>query len=789
MNPVLFKKFKFFKGAEILPKKDYKPAAPPKEEKTTIWQRVFENPFVLIFVFVAILSSLISYLPLKSLPVLKEGEIAPKDIIAPAELTIEDRDTTEKRKAEAEEAILPVYVFDPNVFLNTEEKIRQFFAMGREWRQSPGSPKKLEELQKMLIDKFGLEVNPEELQALARADFSSALEDILVSLLGKISNQGIILSKNLFIHREAERGFTLLHGPENERTARVSEILDIREAKELMAVEMARLDLSARNKALLTSLSDLFLAPNVSFNKVETEIRSKQSRDAVEPVFYTIKKGKVIIRKGDEVNAEALKQVRIINRNLRTKSSWLKNFIGTFLLFGLIFVALWFYFKSVLRIPTALKKFAVMGITFTLGLLAYKLSAFLAGDISEHLTFPLLGDQEIFYFAFPLQFGVLLFAFLTTNHIALVCAVLNGLLAGYFLNANFYVGIYSLIGGLAAIYGIKYYRRQMRTSTLRAGLFVVAPVNVFVLITFYLIREKMGGIDFLAVEIVMGLLGGMLSAALAFILLPVYETTFNFLTQTKLLELTNSDLPIFRQLALEAPGSYHHSLLVSSLAEKAAEEIKLDAMLVKAGALYHDIGKIKMPEYFIENTIKTPDIHKDLTPSMSTLVIINHVKEGAELAKRLKLPKKVSDIIEQHHGNSLVRYFYQKAREKYGPEIEKLGEENYRYPGPSPQSKEAALIMLADSVEAASRSLRNPTQDSLKRVITDIFNNYLQDGQLDDCDFSLKELRTIASSFLSVLYSIYHPRVEYPGFDFENIPEKKNKRANKVNDRNPQSTT
>jgi len=179
-------------------------------------------------------------------------------------------------------------------------------------------------------------------------------------------------------------------------------------------------------------------------------------------------------------------------------------------------------------------------------------------------------------------------------------------------------------------------------------------------------------------------------------------------------------------------------------------------------------------------------MHKDLKPSMSTLVIINHVKEGVELAKKLKLPEKIKDMIEQHHGKSLMRFFFQKAKEEYDPEMHNIGEESYRYAGPKPKSNEAALIMLADSVEGASKSLKSPTSPSLKRVITEIINNYIQDGQLDDCDFSLKELKTIASSFHSTLYSIYHPRVEYPGFDFE--MKQKNEKNKKPDDRNYKST-
>ncbi len=317
-------------------------------------------------------------------------------------------------------------------------------------------------------------------------------------------------------------------------------------------------------------------------------------------------------------------------------------------------------------------------------------------------------------------------------------------------------------------------------------MFFVAPINVIVIITIHLIKEKLGGLGQLSVEVLMGLLGGVLSAALAFIILPIFETVFSFVTSTKLLELSNSDLPIFRQMAIEAPGSYHHSLIVATLAEKAAEEIKADAMLVKAGALYHDVGKIKMPEYFIENRTGNFDLHKDLTPSLSTLVITNHVKEGLETARKLKLPAPLRDIIEQHHGNSLVRYFYQKAKEKCDPEMTKIGEEEYRYPHPRPRSREAGLVMLADSVEAASRSLKSPAKDSLKRLITEIFNSYLQDGQLDDCDFSLRDLRSAASSFFSILYAIYHPRVEYPGFDFDMKREKKAANARKNDDRNHQ---
>jgi hypothetical protein len=786
MNTISFKRLKFFKSSGLQTKKQ-KDSGPSPKKEVSFFKRVVQSPFIFIFIFVAIVAYIVSYLPSKSLPLAAEGEIASSDIIAPNDLTIEDKETTEKRKQEAMDAVLPVYSLDNNVFLNTEVKTREFFNSGRELLQQPLTPGRIEEFQNTIREKYGIEISSRDLASLVRAKFSSNIEDDLINLIGKVFNQGIILSKNLFIRGEQEKGF-ILKRLEGERNVKIDNILDMKESKEKLAEEIAQLDLPRNEKSLLPTLSSLFLAPNVSFNIMETQSRKEIARQRIETVFYYIKKGKVIVRKGDEVNKEALKLIKIINQSQQTKPSWVINFSGTFLLFSLLFVTLWYYLKSVLKLEQTLKNFIMMGIIIILSLLFYKLSNFFASLVSASTNFQPLTYIESYMQAFPFQFGALIFAFLTVSHLALIYTVINSLLIGYLFKANFYLMVYSFLGGLSAIYGIRYYGRGKRTSTFQAGLFLVAPVNIFVIITFHMISEKIGPIDLLLSEIFMGLLGGVISASLAFLFLPIFENIFNIPTQSKLLELANSDLPIFRQMAMEAPGSYHHSLLVASLAESAAEEIKLDPMLVKAGALYHDIGKLKRPEYFLENQTRVLDLHKDLKPSMSSLVIINHVKEGVELSRKLKLPKKIRDIIEQHHGNSLVRYFFQKAKEKYDPEMHKIGEESYRYAGPIPKSKEAALILVSDSVEAASRSLKSPSTASLKKMITDIFNSYIEDGQLDDCDFSLKELKAIASSFLSSLYTIYHPRVEYPGFDFEMTETRKSEKNQKTNDRNNQQT-
>jgi len=788
MNPILFKNLKLFKSKGTPAKKPKKNSAKKTEEKQKNgWEKFTQNPFLYLFLFVLLLSYLLSYVPSKSLPIPEQGEIASSDIIAPDTLTIVDKETTEKRRKQAEEAVPPVYAFNANVFPNTEEKIREFFNAGRELIEKRVTAQTKTNFLTQAFEIYGLELPAGTLDSLIKYEFSTAVEENLINLIGKVSMNFIITSKNLFLRGEQQKGLTIITGEGTESSLNVSDILDIKEAKEKLNQEVEKLDLPQGEKALLQDLSHLFISQNIFYDQVETQAKQEQARASEEDVFYTIKKGKVIVRKGDEVSQDAIKHIEIINQNLRSIPNWWINFSGTFLLFGLLFVTLWYYLKSFLGSKEAFTSYLMMGLLLVVSLLFYKLSLFLAGIFSQSSDFFLLSSAESYRYAFPFQFGVLLFAFLISSPVALIYAVINSLLVGYLFKTNIEIMIFCLIGGFAAIYGIKYYGRQDRTSTFRTGLFLIAPINIFVVITFHLIKERLIPIGQLSSDLLMGLLGGLLSAAVAFLFLPVFEHLFGFVTQARLHELTNSDLPIFRQMAMEAPGSYHHSLIVASLAETAAEELKLDPLLVKAGALYHDIGKVKRPEYFIENRTRNPDMHKDLKPAMSALVILNHVKIGAEMAKKLKLPRKIREIIETHHGKSLVRYFFEKAKDTYDPEMQEIGEESYRYPGPLPKKKEAALVMLADAVEAASRSLKSPSKANLKRVISEIFNNTLQDGQLDDCDISIKELRITADSFLDTLYTIYHPRVEYPGFEFET---KKKKKPNKKlpNDRNHKPT-
>ena len=780
-----FDKIKLFKGTEIHPGR---PAADAVEEekKLPLGQRLIMGPWLFLGLTVVIIALFLTTLPSRSVMSLAQGSVASADVVAPFDLIIEDMEATDLKKEEAAAALLPLYSFDANVFANTEDKIRRLFAEGREWTLRYPANHKTDELRTTLLDKLGVDLELQDLVSLVRLKFPAELEEVLVGLSAKIFNQGIILSKNLFIHGEADRGFMLRDTQGGERTVRVGDILDIGESERRFADELQRIEIPARSRALLTNLGQIFLTSNVTYNKIETENRKAQARAAVGMVTFTVKKDRVIVRKGDEVTAETLNILDQYNQRIRRRSSWLPNLAGSVLLYLFLLTSLWYYLGTAFKPSLAEKQFRMTGAFLVGSLVLYKVFILLATTVSGAVTLPALARVETYHYAFPFQAGTLIFAFLLADQMTLLFIILNSLTVGILLGGNFVLTIFSFVGGLAAVYGVNYYKRRYRAATLRAGFLIVPAVNAFTILAFHLILRS-ADFRLISAEVVMGILGGAASGVVAFLLLPLVESAFGFVTGSKLLELMNSDLPIFRQLSEEAPGSYHHSLIVATLAEKAAEELGLDTQLAKAGALYHDIGKTKMPEYFIENGMREFDLHRDLTPSMSTLVIKNHVKEGVEMARKLKLPRPLRDIIEQHHGHSLVRYFYNKAKQTTDPDQETVGEEAYRYAGPTPQTKEAGLVMVADSIEAASRSLKSPTKDNLKRVITDIINATLQDGQLDACDFSLRELRSVAAAFLTVLYAIYHPRVEYPGFGFESRkartaapPRKKN------NDRNHQ---
>jgi len=315
---------------------------------------------------------------------------------------------------------------------------------------------------------------------------------------------------------------------------------------------------------------------------------------------------------------------------------------------------------------------------------------------------------------------------------------------------------------------------RRRTHLIRSGLQIGVVQSLFILCHGLLmgIASK-----FLAIQPLTGIINGSLGAFFAAGVLPILEYLFKVSTDIRLLELSDLNHPLLKKLVMEAPGTYHHSLIVGNLAEAAAEVVGAKPLLARVGAYFHDIGKIKKPEYFSENQWRAKSRHDDLIPSMSSLIIISHVKDGVDLAKKYGLNKDIVDIIEQHHGTSLVYFFYKRALIIHGDEQSKPKEEEYRYPGPAPQSKEAAIILLADAVEAASRSLDNPTPSRIKNLVDEIINSRFLDSQLDNCELTILDLANIKECFTFILTGIFHTRPKYPK-DPQNTKQKEKNNGN-----------
>ncbi len=440
--------------------------------------------------------------------------------------------------------------------------------------------------------------------------------------------------------------------------------------------------------------------------------------------------------------------------------------LGLFLLVLFLLGALYIYVRALqpkdIRRPRCV---ALLGTIILAVLLLTRYGLVLVSSL--HQTLPYIPVSAL-RAALPVPLGGALLTVLFNIRLAFAGSLSLTLLTGLLLAAPMDYFLYTFVGSLAVIFALA--GRQRRTAFFRAG-GVLGLANAYTLIAFVLIE---GASATLRADILGGLMNGVIVAVLATGLLPLLENAFGRTTSFTLLELANLDEPILKHLLITVPGTYHHSIMVGTLAEAAAESIGANALLCRVGAYYHDIGKIRHPTYFIENQPDAANRHDKLAPSLSRTIVMSHVKDGLEMAHTYGLPEVITDMIPQHHGTRLVSFFYQRAKEIADPELQAIKEEDYRYPGPKPQTREAAILMLADAVEAATRTLTDPTPARLRGAVQKIINSIFVDGQLDECDLTLRDLHLIANSFVRLLTGIFHHRVEYPDAERQEPGRKRN---------------
>jgi putative nucleotidyltransferase with HDIG domain len=518
----------------------------------------------------------------------------------------------------------------------------------------------------------------------------------------------------------------------------------------------------AEREALAAAVTPL-IGPTLSFNPAATRAARDEAARAVAPTLVVLKRNQTVAREGDTVTPQMLGQFAAIRFYSHTERRP-QLYIGLFIFACALYWGAWRfteYRSTITTLPlSAPRGFALVGLSVLAGLALMRAGFALAEGIASQSTHAPTNDVSLWTFAIPFAASALLVTMLVDTQLALITAVLTAVFAGLLAPGGMLTSCFALVSSSSAIYGIGRYRE--RQSVTKAGL-MVGAVNAGLAVAVMLSSQKPLTLNAVALATACGLAGGLLTAIFTAGLLPVGESLFGILTDVRLLELSNADLPVLGQLALRAPGTNQHSHAVGRLAEDAARAVGANSLLTRIGALYHDIGKLASPDYFVENqTGDNP--HDRLRPTQSAKIITTHVTYGLKLAREIGLPKQIADFIPQHHGTRTLHFFLRKAQAQ-AADGEVVDEKEFRYPGPKPQFKEAAIMMLADSCEAAARSLARPDPENVRTIVNKIFDAIVSDGQLDECDLSLRELTKIREAIAASLVAIYHTRIDYPGFN------------------------
>ncbi|MDP8216936.1 MAG: HDIG domain-containing protein [Candidatus Kaelpia imicola] len=674
---------------------------------------------------------------------LREGDIALRNVFAPFNFSYSvgiDKDKTEAAKERARLNSGEVYLFDKNVPLVVLDKIKKVF----DYIPSVFTEEENLHLPEELISFMPQKLNFKDLRALREYNLDLILKEMSEPLEEFYKNSYVISGSNFsrFILSEAKYLY-VKSGSDYVQVSRDSlKIAALSKAKDILSSEFRKV-LKFRNRELIISLISWNLEPNIIFSEGETEAFRKRAEKNVKDIDIRkyIKKNESILSKGEHIDKEDLIKIREINSKFGDKK--LPAVLGIFI-FSLLFLSL---------ITISYKYFNPKFYQNVSQLILVSLVILLTVAISKIVVLSPLPSYLI-----PVAMGPMLIAVLVSFPVAVKVSIFVAIISGIIIGDNIVPAVCFLIGSLAGIMAMKDTRN--RYQLLKAGIAVSGAQFValfglglaFGMDNYILLREGL-----------MVVSSGILAAFFALGLLPILEHIFKIITNISLLEYSDLNHPLLKELLIKAPGTYHHALIVSSLAEQAAESVGANPLLARVGSYFHDIGKLEKPEYFSENvSLKKKDKskHEKLSPSMSSLIITNHAKKGIELAQSYKLPSAIVDFIEQHHGTSLVYYFYHKALENKSPQD--IKEEQFRYPGPRPQTKEVAIVSLADAVEAATRSLQDPTSARIKGLVKEVINNKFIMGELDECELSFKDLHKIENVFTRLSVSIHHGRIEYP---------------------------
>lgn len=758
------------------------------------WERLVRrtSPSVAFWLCAAPLAALTAVLvarfPLSAFPQYRVGEVLRTDVVAPTELIVVDPERTARLRQEEARKIPPIFRFYPDRAEDARSALREYFALGREQfaKQMEASfgrrALNAEELKRRRIRArlethvvaplraqgapFPLTEEIVSTWALGQSGESvlARLEAALQSVMSRYirpDGEPRELAENLtgevrIVPAQVEPMEEIERLQEHPRV-RASEVIPLAEARQ--AVQRALSESDAR-------LYGAWLADLVRVNCLLAEdLTERLRRHATAHLVATTRYAprQLIAARGQIVTPQIQAALEALRRQAADARPG-RRALGLGVISLVFYYALWrFAARTRVYYLTPLKIFLLAAISIFAQLFIVRAGLAISSGIAYRLgTFD---SPEGYQFAIPYAAAALVVAVLLESRLALVVGLLVSLLVGV-LARDLSLLLYAAIGNIVAVYGVGRYQR--RDTITRAGL-IIGVANLGATGLVLLSRGESVVLGPILWNAVCGMTGGLLTAALAAFALPINESLFGIVTDVKLLELSNVELPLLKRLAIEAPGTYHHSLIVATLAEEAAKAIGAHALLVRVGSYYHDVGKLADPSLYIENQRAGSNPHDRWPPEESARRIIQHVSEGMRLAEQYGLPRQIVDLIPQHHGTRRLHYFYAKALERAAVSGTPVDERCFRYPGPKPQTIEAAIVMMCDSSEAAVRSLRRPTPEKIRSLVRRIIEDMVTDGQFDECNLRMRDLTRIRETIVQTLGTIYHERVPYPGFREEEL--------------------
>ncbi|MCW7752485.1 HDIG domain-containing protein [Desulfobotulus sp. H1] len=701
------------------------------------------------------------------------GDVAPRNIKAPRNFIIENSEATETSRQLAAASVRVVYDLDeglgPKVIANVQagfHEMRQLLEEPVPLPSGETAPLSMDALRSQKVwtakprfeNLLGIPVSEGAFRLLEREAFSQNIEDKITEILRAIYENGVVANKTVLLD-EQDRGVTLrtLESDKETTETNLRRFYGPDQARTMVRIvgEPLLRGMHYNQINLIVDLSQRLIRPNITLNRSETQKRTREATSTVKPVLYQIKAGEMLLREGERVTPVHKIKLDALASQIRTQDIFRSNAGNVFLSLLILLTAYCLCFRRPLSQSRNPNKNMFLLTTVLLSVLAMAKGF-------QVLTLPMVSEAASFtsptplLIVLPVAGAAMLICLFFTMTQALPFALVMGSLTAIVLKADLALALFFILSGAMGAYWMQdcKERKVFVKAGWKLGLF-----HIFLALALLLQMENIS-LSLFFWMLILAFTGGMLSGILTAGLVPLLEIIFDYTTDIKLLELANPEQPLLRRLMLEAPGTYNHAMIVGTLAEAAASEIGAHSLLARVGGYYHDIGKLSKPLYFIENQGGGKNSHDKLAPSMSALILITHVRDGVSMARQHKLGEAITDIIAQHHGRSLIRFFYEKANMLKG-EADPVNADDYRYPGPRPQTREAAIVMMADVVEAASRTLENPTSARIQGLVQKMINSIFSDSQLDECDITLKDLHRIARSFNKILTGIYHHRIEY----------------------------